>query len=159
MKLEHKRLLQAVIPLSVVALLRFGGGVVLPWFGMGWRCGPRNIMDFILIVLLAVAMHRCTKVLEHLANEHPARAAAYSSSALALTLAMFILPCAAFLYSTLGSWHDSVVTQDGYTIVRASNGHGSMGEVRCFLPINSLVHGMELDYDWSTLQVKLPSEI
>ena len=116
-------------------------------------------MDVILVILLVVAMHRCTKVLERLAGARPSRAAVCSFGALVLALAMFILPCAAFMYYTLGSWHDSVVTQDGYTIVRASNGHGSMGEVRCFLPINSLVHGMELDYDWSTLQVKLPSEI
>ena len=159
MKLEHKRLLRAAIPPAAVALLRFGGGVVLSWFGMGWRCGPRNIMDVILIVLFVVAMYHCTKVLEQLASVHPSKSVAYHLGAIVLMLAMFILPCAAFLYYTLGSWHDSVITQDGYTIVRASNGHGSMGEVRCFLPINSLVHGMELDYDWSTLQVKLPSEI
>ena len=153
---ERKRLILALTPPAAVALLRFGGGALLAWFDMGWRCGPRNTMDVILVILLVVAMHRCTKVLERLADGHPSRATAYSFGALVLALAMFILPCAAFMYSILFSWHDRVETKNGYTIVKEGNGHGTMGEVRCFLPVNSLVHGTELEYDWRTSTVTLP---
>lgn len=156
MSAERKQLILALTPPAAVALLRFGGGVVLSWFGMGWRCGPRNIMDVILIVLLVVAMYHCTKVLEQLASVHPSQSVAYHLGAILLMLAMFILPCAAFMYSILFSWHDRVETKNGYTIVKEGNGHGTMGEVRCFLPVNSLVHGTELEYDWRTGTVTLP---
>ena len=156
MSIERKRLIRALIPPAAVALLRFGGGVVLSWFDMGWRCGPRYIMDFILIILLIVAMYHCTKVLDQLASVHPSKSVAYHLGAIVLMLTMFILPCAAFMYSVVGSWHDSVETKNGYTIVRESNGHGSHGEIRCFLSINGLVHGTALEYDWRTSTVTLP---
>ena len=62
MKLEHKRLLQAAIPPAAVALLRFGGGAVLALFGMGWRCGPRYAMDFLLMGLILVTAVRLTRI-------------------------------------------------------------------------------------------------
>ena len=61
MKLEHKRLLQAAIPPAAVALLRFGGGAVLALFGMGWRCGPRYAMDFLLMGLSVLPAFPSTK--------------------------------------------------------------------------------------------------
>ena len=156
MSIERKRLIRALIPPAAVALLRFGGGVVLSWFDMGWRCGPRYVMDFILIILLIAAMYHCTKVLDRLASVHPTKSVAYYLGAIVLMLTMFILPCASFIHYILFSWHDWVETKNGYTIVKESNGHGSHGEIRCFLPINGLVHGTALEYDWRTGTVTLP---
>lgn len=156
MRSETKRLLRAAVPLSAVLLVRFGGGAVLALFDMGWRCGPRYAMDAILVILFIVAMYHCTTVLEQLASVHPSKSVAYHLGAIVLMLTMFILPCASFIHYTMFSWHDWVETKNGYTIVRESNGHGSMGEVRCFLPINGLVHGTALEYDWRTSTVTLP---
>ena len=76
MSVERKQLILALTPPAAVALLRFGGGALLALFDMGWRCGPRNTMDVVLVILLVVAMHRCTKVLERLADARPSKATA-----------------------------------------------------------------------------------
>lgn len=147
MKRDTKRLLHTAVLLGGAALLRFGGEGVLSLFGMGWRYTPQYVMDVIIVGLLMVAMYRCMKILERLAGERPSGAAVCSFSAVLLILAMAVLPCAAWMYSVTGSWHDSVVIRDGQSVVIASNGHGSIGERRYFSHINGLVHGTEIEHD------------
>lgn len=64
MKTKNKQLFRAAILPASVALLRFGGGTLLAQFNMGWRCGPRQTMDLILMILLAVTAFRFIQILD-----------------------------------------------------------------------------------------------
>lgn len=143
MKLEHKRLLQAAIPPAAVALLRFGGGAVLELFGMGWRCGPRYAMDFLLMGLMLVTAVRLTRI--SFDKEH---SPLWMCAALLLTAVMFLAPLVGFfVVHPLFSLSEEVVIRNGQTMVREYRINGGAAS-NCYAPVNNLVHGENLNFDW-----------
>lgn len=137
---ERRQMLLTAIPLAAVLLLRYGGEWVLALNGMGWRCTPRNVMSGFGAVLLAVTVWQWMK---GLSLKNVRQALLYLCGAVALCALCVVV----FTFS-LDVWRDEVVVRDGQTMVRASNRNGGSGDVRCFAPVNSLVHGEELDFDW-----------
>ena len=142
MKLEHKRLLQAAIPPAAVALLRFGGGAVLELFGMGWRCGPRYAMDFLLMGLMLVTAVRLTRI--SFDKEHSPQ---WMCAALLLTAVMFLAPLVGFfVVHPLFSLSEEVVVQNGQTMVKEYRINGG-AVFYYYAPVNGLVHGAEIEHD------------
>ncbi|MCI8537793.1 MAG: hypothetical protein HFF18_03905 [Oscillospiraceae bacterium] len=137
---ERKQLLSSAVPMTAVLLLRYGGEWVLSLNGMGWRCTPGNVMSMLGIALLAVTVWRWMKGL-NLKNLW--EVLLYLCGAAALCAV-----CVGAFTFSLDVWRDEVVVRDGQTMVKASNRNGGSGEVRCFVPINGLVRGEELDFDW-----------
>ncbi len=144
---EWRKLLYTALALGVVALLRFGGQAVLSLMGMGWRLAPRYAMDFVFGVLLMVTAYRCDRALGPLEHKWPARPSSYWFSRFALTAALFLVP---FFMAGLSvdRLFETVVVQDGQTMIREGKTNG--GVVRhYYAPVNSLVHGVELDHaEW-----------
>ena len=54
--ISHKMLVFFTSLLCVVAMICFGGEVVLNHFGMGWRCTPFNIMLILCVILFTVIL-------------------------------------------------------------------------------------------------------
>lgn len=143
MSIERKRLIFALIPPAAVALLRFGGGAVLALFGMGWRCGPRYAMDFILMGLMLVTAVRLTHI--SFDKEH---SPLWMCSAIFLAAVMFLAPLVGFfVVHPMFSLTEEVVVQNGQTMVREYRVNGGAVSY-CYAPINGLVHGENLNYDW-----------
>lgn len=137
---ERKQMLFTAVPMAVVLLVRFGGEWVLSLNGMGWRCTPRNVMSMLGVLLLAVTVWRWMK---GMSLRNVREALLYLCGAAALCAV-----CVTMFTFSLDVWRDEVVVREGQTMVRASNRNGGSGEVRCFVPVNGLVHGEELEFEW-----------
>lgn len=148
MKAETKRLIRVAIPLGIVLLIRFGGAVILALFGLGWRCTPRNIMNIVCMLLLLIT----TALLSTMIG------AKYPWISLLGCLSIIALGFGIVMYSQV-YWHDSIKVQKGVAVVTESNGHGSIGERRCFIHVNDLLHGRELGYDWSAMRAVIPEDV
>lgn len=150
---EKRRLLRSLLLLGGMILLRFGGNYSLSKLDMGWRCTPRYVMSFLIWVLLVVTIARCLQTLVSLPEKRTSPIWLGSFLSL-LTSAVFITLLMISLYSD--RLNESVVSIDGQTVIRESKLNG--GAVRRFyLPVNCLVHGQELEYNWETNQVTLPA--
>jgi len=143
---ERKKLLYTVLLLGAVTLLRFGGGAVLSRMGMGWRLAPRYGMDFAFGVLLMVTAYRCGRALSLLEGSCSAHPAAYWASRLALTAVLFLVPFFMFVLS-IDNLSEKVEVRNGQTLVWEYKINGG-AVFYCYAPVNSLIHGAELDYDW-----------
>ena len=145
--------------LGISLLLRFGGEWALSLFGMGWRCTPRNILNLAWMVLLIMAAWRLLRDMPPPSKRSASRpwvrlwenALVCAAAAAILVTTLLIIPAYSQTY-----WDEWVLIQDGQSVVISSNGHGSVGERKAFLPINGLIHGRELEYDWRTSTVTLP---
>lgn len=149
MRAKNKQLLRAAILPVSVALLRFGGGALLAQFDMGWRCGPRYTMDFILMVLLVVTAFRFIWILGTPADKVPPYSPLWLCSFVALVAAMFIIPASMLVWSvsSMDNLSEEIVVRDGQTMVREYKINGGAVSY-CYAPINGLVHGEDLNYDW-----------
>ena len=122
-------------------------------WGMGWRCTPRNIMDIAWMILLIPAAFCLVK-----ASGPLVKSPAFYNWVLLCGYAAICAAVLAIMVWSQTCWQDSVVVQDGRSVVIVSDGHGSFGNRKAFLPMNDLVHGQDLEYDWSVMKAKLPSE-
>lgn len=143
MSVERKQLILALTPPAAVALLRFGGGALLALFDMGWRCGPRYTMDFLLMGLMLVTAVRLTRI--SFDKEH---SPLWMCAALLLTAVMFLAPLVGFFaVHPMLRLTEEVVVRNGQTMVREYRINGGAVSY-CYAPINNLVHGENLNYDW-----------
>lgn len=157
-EIPKKVLSLPAVLLAATLLLRFGGEWVLSLAGMGWRCMPRNIMNLAWMVLLILAAWRLLRDMPPPSKRSTSRpwvrlcenALVCAAAAAILVTTLLIIPVYSQTY-----WDEWVLIQDGQSIVIASNGHGTVGERKAFLPINGLIHGKELEYDWLSNSVKL----
>lgn len=140
----RKRLVRSVLLLGGAALLCFGGEFALSRIGMGWRCGPFNLMLFLCIVLFVVTLWRCMDVLSLLENTRPVLQA---SGFISLVLMLVITLAGTAAYFLLFSWHDDLTPYNGQTIVCANDMHGGSGSWRYYAHINDLVHGAEIEHE------------
>jgi len=147
---ERKKLLRTALLLGAVALLRFGGEAVLSWMDMGWRCTPRYVLDFMFGALLLITVYRCKRALGPLESRFSSHPTVYWSSQLALAVAMFLIPVSMVVFS-MDNLSEEVVVRDGQEMVREFKINGGAVS-RCYAPVNGLVHGVELDYDWYGVQ-------
>lgn len=146
MREKNKQLLRAAILPVSVALLRFGGGILLAQFNMGWRCGPRYTMDFILMILLVVTAFRFIWIIDTPADKELPYSPLWLCSFIALVAAMFIIPVSMLVLS-MDNLSEEIVVRDGQTMVREYKINGGAVSY-CYAPINGLVHGEDLHYDW-----------
>ena len=151
----RKRLLWSLLLLGGMLLLRFGGNYVLSMFDMGWRLVPREFMSFLCLALLVLSVFFCAQTLALPQEDTPRHSLAYLGSLLSMFLAtsfVFLLMCGL----SMDRLNESTVTMEGQALIRESKLNG--GAVRRFyLPVNFLVHGQELEYNWETNQVTFPS--
>ena len=141
----HQKLMRLSLLLALVLLVRFGGGGLLALFGMGWRCDLRNGMNLIWSVLLIQCIWLSLDTFSGLPQCKGRWGVSVILSALGIEL---ILLAGILYYLEFASWHDTVVMQNGNQIVVESNGHGTIGDRRAFLYVNSIVHGREVEYLW-----------
>lgn len=137
---ERRQLLCTAIPMAAVLLLRYGGEWILSLNGMGWRCTPRNVMSMLGVILAAVTVWRWMRVLSLKTLREGLLYLCGAAALCALCVVVFTF--------SLDVWRDETVTRGGQTMVRASSQNGGSGEVQCFAPVNSLVHGEKLEFDW-----------
>ena len=148
-----KHLRRSLLLLGGMILLRFGGNCVLSWLNIGWRCTPRYLMSFLIWVLVVVSIARCLQTLASLPENRTSPIWLGSFLSLLISAVFFTL-LLIVLYSD--RLHEAVITVNGQTIIKEGKTNG--GAVRRFyLPVNFLVHGQELEYDWSTDTVTLPT--
>lgn len=148
-----KRLQQSLLLLGGMILLRFGGNCVLSWLNIGWRCTPRYLMSFLIWVLVVVSIARCLQTLASLPENRTSLIWLGSFFSLIISAAFLTILMIALYSDRL---HEAVITVNGQTIIKEGKTNG--GAVRRFyLPVNFLVHGQELEYDWSTDTVTLPT--
>ncbi len=148
----RKRLCWSLFLLGGMILLRFGGNYVLSKLDMGWRLTPRYTMNFLIWVLFLVTIARCVQTFVSLPDKN--LSPVWVVSCLSLFPAA-ILVTILIIGLSQDRLYESVATIDGQTVVRESKMNG--GAVRRFyLPVNLLVHGQELEYDWRTDTVTLP---
>ena len=142
---SHKILIFFTSLLCVVAMVCFGGEVVLNHFDMGWRCTPFNTMVGLCFVL-SVPILLCS--IWQLINIEGMNHTMIRCGVVSMLLALLVIPMCSFLYFAGTSLEDCCYEKDGQTIVAVSNGHGSYASVRrSYLPINDLVHGAEITQD------------
>ena len=142
---SHKILIFFTSLLCVVAMVCFGGEVVLNHFDMGWRCTPFNTMVGLCFVL-SIPILLCS--IWQLINIESMNHTLIGCGVVSMLLALLVIPMCSLLYFTGTSLNDYCYENEGQTIVAASNGHGSYASVRrYYLPINDLVHGTEITQD------------
>ena len=143
--ISHKMLVFFTSLLCVVAMICFGGEVVLNHFDMGWRCTPFNTMVGLCFVL-SIPILLCS--IWQLINIEGMNHTLIGCGVVSMLLALLVIPMCSLLYFTGTSLNDYCYENEGQTIVAASNGHGSYASVRrYYLPINDLVHGTEITQD------------
>lgn len=142
-----KKLVRSVLLLGGAALVCFGGEFVLSRMGMGWRCGPYNLMLFLCIVLFVIMLWRCMNVLSLQENTHSALKGLQTSGFISLVLVMGITLAYTAAYFLLLSWHDDLAPHNGEMIVCANDMHGGSGSWRYYAHINDLVHGAEIEHE------------
>ena len=144
---SHRMLIFSVSLLGVVAMICFGGEVVLSHFGMGWRCTPFNIMLILCVILFTVILCFVTRELLVLEDANPIMV---GSGFISMLLAISIILLTTFGYFFLSSWHDGLTTYNDQTIVYANDQHGGSCAWRYYTHVNDLVHGAEIlqEDDW-----------
>lgn len=139
---SHKILIFFTSLLCVVAMVCFGGEVVLNHFGMGWRCTPFNTMVGLCFVLFIPILLCSIWQLIHLEGRNHTL---IGCGVISMLFALVVIPMCSLIYFFDTSLNDYFNEYEGQTIVVASNGHGSSPSVRrYYLPINDLVHGVEI---------------
>ena len=139
--ISHKMLVFFTSLLCVLAMICFGGEVVLNHFGMGWRCTPFNIMLILCVILFTVILCFGMRELMVLENANPIMV---GCGFISMVLAVSIILITAFGYFYLSSWHDGLTTYNDQTIVYANDQHGGSCDWRYYTHINDLVHGVEI---------------
>lgn len=144
---SHKRLVLFSSILGLVAMVCFGGQVVLNLFGMGWRCTPFNIMLMLCAILSIIILCCCIGDLFRFANTNIVLSACGCIS-MALVLNFIVIYAVGYFH--LSSWNDGLSTYNDQTIVYANDQHGGSCSWRYYNHINSLVHGEEITtmYGW-----------
>jgi len=143
---ERKKLRLSAFLACVILALRFGGGAVLARLDMGWRCTPRYTLDFILLLLLLISVYYAIQTFGTPGSKKTPRFPVWICGFSSLIAAILIIP-ALMLALSIGRLSEEVVTRDGQTMVREYRINGGAVSY-CYAPINSLVHGKSLDYDW-----------
>ena len=136
-----KRLVLFSSMLSLVAMVCFGGQVVLNLFGMGWRCTPFNIMLMLCAILSIIILCCCIGDLFHSENTNIALT---GFGFISMVLVISFIVIYAFAYFHLASWHDGLTTYNDQTIVYANDQHGGSCAWQYYTHINDLVHGVEI---------------
>lgn len=148
----RKRLCRSLFLLGGMILLRFGGNYVLSKLDMGWRLTPRYVMNFLIWVLFLVTIARCVQTFASFPDKN--------TSPVWVGSCLSLFPAAIFVTLLIiglsqDRLYESVATIGGQTVVKEGKTYG--GAIRRFyLPVNLLVHGQELEYDWKTDTVTLP---
>ena len=142
--------------LGGLILLRFVGGTVLSLFGMGWRCTPRYTMNFLICILGIVCVALCLGAIQ-LPQEKPLFFSTLVCTCSILSMFMSVLLVMLLLLGmSLDKLNEHVYTVGGQTIVYEGTSNGGVVR-RFYLPVNSLIHGEELEYDWNTGLVQMPT--
>lgn len=149
---EPKKLRRSLPLLGGTLLLRFGGTYVLSWLEMGWRLTPRYAMDFLVWALILVSIYQCMQAFA--LPQEKAPALPWMCSFLSMIAAGGLITLLMMgLY--MDRLYESVTVLDGQAIIREGKTNGGVVR-RFYLPVNFLVHGQELEYDWGTDTVTLP---
>lgn len=138
---SHKRLVLFSSMLGLVAMVCFGGQVVLNLFGMGWRCTPFNIMLMLCAILSIIILCCCIGDLFRSENTN---IVLIVCGFIPMVLVVNFIVIYAVSYFCLSSWHDGFTTYNDQTIIYANDQHGGSCSWRYYNHINSLVHGEEI---------------
>lgn len=143
---SHKWLICFASIFCVMAAICFGGQAVLNRYDLGWRCTPFNTMLFLCAALLIATLWFCIRELISLQNVKPAVTVC---GVFSLFLMMLVTLWLFAIYSNMLSWHDSLSSYNGQTIVCANDQHGGSCAWRYYVHINGLIHGAEItQYGW-----------
>ena len=138
---SHKRLVLFSSMLGLVAMVCFGGQVVLNLFSMGWRCTPFNIMLMLCAILSIIILCCCIGDLFRSENTN---IVSIVCGFIPMVLVVNFIVIYAVGYFHHSSWHDGLTTYNDQTIVYANDQHGGSCSWRYYNHINSLVHGVEI---------------
>lgn len=141
----RKKLRFSVLLFAVILALRFGGETVLAQFHMGWRCIPRYMMEFILMLLLLASIYYAIQALGTPGSKQPPYSPVWLCGFTSLVIA-FTMTFIFILLLPVDRLKEKIIVYNDQTIVAEYKIVG--GSVYYYYePINILVHGAELELE------------